>query len=113
VTSPGPEETGAASEPAKIDVDRDQSVTLTWNDGKAVTFDLVELRTNCPCAECRERRKAHRAVWPQAGSPQPLRIVDAHLVGAFGIGFDWNDGHGTGIYTWDAMRRWSEEKGSD
>jgi DUF971 family protein len=111
VSTPRPDEAGADSGPAKIDVDRDEKVTLTWNEGEVVTFDLVELRANCPCAECRELRKAHQPVWPQAGSPRPLRILDARLVGGFGIGFEWNDGHGTGIYTWDALRRWSREKG--
>jgi ATP-binding protein involved in chromosome partitioning len=112
VTNPRSDGIGATTEPAKIDVDRSEGVTLTWRDGTAVTFDLVDLRVNCPCAECRERRKADRTVWPRPGSPQPLRILDARLVGAFGIGFEWNDGHGTGIYTWDALRRWSEERGA-
>jgi DUF971 family protein len=110
VSTPRPDEAGADSGPAKIDVDRNEKVTLTWNEGKVVTFDLLELRANCPCAECRERRKADQPIWPRAGSPRPLRILDARLVGGFGIGFEWNDGHGTGIYTWDALRRWSQEK---
>ena len=106
---PGPSPNVEPSEPTKIDVDREEAVTITWADGRVVRLGLVELRANCPCAECRERRKTHEPVWPRAGSPQPLRILDAHLVGAFGIGFDWNDGHGTGIYTWDALRRWSAD----
>jgi DUF971 family protein len=47
-------------------------------------------------------------MWSGAGGRRTLRIMDAHLVGAFGIGFDSNDGHGTGIYTWDVLRSWSE-----
>jgi ATP-binding protein involved in chromosome partitioning len=100
-------------EPTKIDVDRQEGVTITWADGRAARLGLVELRVNCPCAECRERRRAHEPIWPRGGSPAPLRLLDAHLVGAFGIGFDWNDGHGTGIYTWDALRRWSDEGQGD
>jgi DUF971 family protein len=33
----------------------------------------------------------------------PLRIVDAELVGAWAIGFTWNDGHRTGIYSWELL----------
>ena len=113
VTTPRRDEAGADFGPAKIDVDRDEKVTFTWSEGKVVAFDLVELRANCPCAECRERRKAGQPVWPPSGSRQPLRILDARLVGAFGIGFEWSDGHGTGIYTWDTLRRWSDEKEAD
>jgi DUF971 family protein len=43
-------------------------------------------------------------VWPLASSPQPLRIVDAALVRAWGIGFAWNDGHATGVYSWELLR---------
>jgi DUF971 family protein len=68
---------------------------------------LVELRVNCPCAGCHEQRKAGHDVWPGPSSPLPLRLLDARLVGAFGISFDWNDGHGTGIYGWEMLRRWS------
>jgi DUF971 family protein len=100
-----PEELG--TEPASIDVDRQVGMTLTWPDGHLARFELLELRLNCPCAGCRERRRTGEMVWPRPGAPEPLRLVDARLVGAYGIGFDWNDGHSTGIYTWDALRRWS------
>jgi ATP-binding protein involved in chromosome partitioning len=95
------------TEPASIDVDREVGVTLTWPDGRVDRFELLDLRVNCPCAECRERRRAHETVWPKPGSPEPLRLLDARLVGAFGMAFEWNDGHGTGIYTWDIFRAWA------
>jgi DUF971 family protein len=90
--------------PVTIDVERDRSVTLTWADGMTSGFGLEELRQRCPCAECRTRRDRALPVWPLASSPQPLRIVDAKLVGAWGIGFTWNDGHSTGIYSWELLR---------
>jgi ATP-binding protein involved in chromosome partitioning len=110
---PPPTSGKAPTEPTKIDVDRQAGVTITWADGLVARLGLIELRVNCPCAECRERRRAREPIWPRTGSPEPLRLLDAHLVGAFGIGFDWNDGHGTGIYTWDALRRWSDEERDD
>jgi DUF971 family protein len=97
----------AGKEPVSIDVDRQTAVTLTWPDGSVDRFELLDLRTNCPCAECRERRRAGEPIWPLPASPQPLVLDDAHLVGAFGIAFDWNDGHHTGIYTWETLRAWS------
>ena len=94
----------ATPAPVTIDVDRDQGVTLTWADGTTSEFGLEELRQHCPCAECRTRRDRHRSVWPLSSSPQPLRILDAKLVGAWGIGITWNDGHATGIYSWELLR---------
>jgi DUF971 family protein len=94
----------AVSAPVTIDVQRDAGLTLTWADGTTSHFELEELRQHCPCADCRTRRDAHRPVWPLASSPKPLRIIDAELVGAYGISFTWNDGHSTGIYNWESLQ---------
>lgn len=92
------------SAPLEIDVQRDEGLTLTWADGTTSRFGLEELRSHCPCAECRNQRDRHLPVWPKTSSPQPLRIVDAELVGGYGISFTWNDGHSTGIYSWPLLR---------
>ena len=94
----------ATPAPVTIDVKRDRGLTLTWADGTTSQFGLEELRQQCPCAECRTRRDRDLPVWPLPSSPQPLRIVDAELVGAWGIGITWNDGHTTGIYSWELLR---------
>lgn len=91
-----------------IDVDRERSVTLTFDDGLRCTFALADVRRSCPCASCRGWRDRGEDAWPRPGSPETLRIEHAELVGAWGISFTWNDGHATGIYPWDAFRRWAE-----
>jgi DUF971 family protein len=95
---------GATPVPVTIDVHRDHGITLTWADGTTTEFGLEELRQHCPCAECRTRRDRGLPVWPLPSSPQPLQIVDAELVGAWGLGISWNDGHATGIYGWALLR---------
>jgi DUF971 family protein len=89
-----------------IDVDRANAVTITFDDGAVCRYELVELRRACPCATCRNLRDTGQESWPRPGSPEPLAIGDAELVGAWGISFTWNDGHNTGIYPWDALRSW-------
>jgi DUF971 family protein len=95
-------------EPAKIDVERDQGVTVTYLDGYRVSFDLLLLRAGCPCATCRGIRDQGEDVWPRPGNPVPLRIVDARLHGAWGLAITWNDGHATGIFPFELLRRWDE-----
>jgi DUF971 family protein len=97
------------SEPRSIDVVRDEGVTLTYLDGYAADFDLVTLRRACPCATCRGLRDRDEPVWPRPGSPEPLRIDHAELHGAWGLAITWNDGHATGIYPFESLRRWHEE----
>ena len=89
--------------PVTIDVERSTGMLLTWADGATSRFELEELRLHCPCAECRNRRDRNLPVWPVASSSRPLRIVDAELVGAWGIRITWNDGHSTGIFSWELL----------
>jgi DUF971 family protein len=93
--------------PVDVAVDREQGVTITWVDGTVSRYGLEELRVNCPCAACRTRRDRGEPAWrPTPGQP-PLRIADAELVGAWGLGLAWNDGHTTGIYPWVILRVWA------
>lgn len=92
--------------PTEVEVDREHGIGFTWPDGSTTRFTLEELRINCPCAECRGLRGQGRPVWPKPTSPIPLEILDAELVGAWGISLTWNDAHSTGIYPWEILRAW-------
>lgn len=100
-------------EVSAIDVAREEGVTVTFVDGHVARFDLVTLRQSCPCAECRGLRDQGKAVWPRQASPTPLRIEDAEFHGAWGLHITWNDGHATGIFPFEALRRWHEGAAAD
>lgn len=94
---------------ANITVDRASHVEVTFEDGKVCRFELADLRSACPCAACRNARDHGRVPWPPAGDAAPeLAIADAHLVGAYGLGVTWSDGHSTGIYPFSSLRRWCD-----
>jgi ATP-binding protein involved in chromosome partitioning len=95
-------------QPASTDVKRDTGITITYADGYVAEFDLMTLRMACACAECRGMRERGIEVWPAPTSPLPLRIDDAELHGAWGVRVAWNDGHGTGIFPFAALRDWHE-----
>ena len=68
----------------------------------------MELRLGCPSATCSlaagdtEKKGGHGLV---------LQIrcasADAQFHGAYALQITWNDGHRTGLYTFEALRRWS------
>jgi prepilin-type processing-associated H-X9-DG protein len=93
-----------------ITVDRARGVEIAFADGHVCRFELEELRLACPCAACRKLRDDDQAPWPTPRSPLPLSIVDAELNGAWGLSITWNDGHATGIYPWEALRRWCDRR---
>jgi DUF971 family protein len=96
------------SDVAAITVDRDSHVEITFADGTVCRFELIDLRQGCPCAGCRNARDQGRAPWtPRPGGPA-LAIADAELVGAWGLGITWHDGHSTGIYPFELLRRWCD-----
>lgn len=95
-------------EPETIDVARDEAVTIKFADGEVARFGLESLRTNCPCATCRGLRDRGEPAWPRPSSPVPLRVEHAELHGAWGLAVTWNDGHATGIFPFESLRRWHE-----
>jgi DUF971 family protein len=92
-------------EAAQIEVVRDDRVTITFGDGYVASFPLRTLREGCPCATCRARRDRGAAVW--SGAEPPL-VEDARLHGAWGLAIRWSDGHDTGIFPFELLRRWHE-----
>ena len=98
-------------QPESIDVAKDAGVTVTYRDGHVARFDLVSLRRGCPCATCRDLQERGEDSWPSPNSPMPLRVERAELHGAWGLNITWNDGHDTGIYPFESLRRWDEAPG--
>ena len=91
-----------------IVVERSKGLTVTFADEHVAEFNLMRLRLACPCATCRSLRDRGQEAWPTHGSPARLQITTAELHGAWGLNITWNDGHSTGIYTFEQLRRWSE-----
>ena len=97
----------SAPDVTEITVDRDANeLRLRFDDGVAGAITLVELRLACPCATCRSLRQRGRDPWPTRADPAPLSVADAELVGAWGLGITWNDGHATGIYPFESLHAW-------
>ena len=96
-----------SNEPVDLEVKRDEGVTIRFVDGHVARIGLMELRLGCPCATCRSLRERGEEGWPRPGAPNPLRITDAQFHGAYALQITWNDGHRTGLYPFEALRRWN------
>lgn len=98
-------------QPVSIDVEKERAVTLTFGDGFVASLPIEELRASCPCAVCRDRRSGGEEAWSAGDHAEPLVIRDVRLVGGWGLGFLWSDGHDTGIFPFELLRRWREDEG--
>jgi DUF971 family protein len=85
----------------KIDDDR---LRIVWEDGHKSEFTFRYLRQNCPCAMCRDEWTGERLLDP-AGVPAELRAAKTELVGNYALSFGFSDGHGTGIFSFEVLRK--------
>jgi DUF971 family protein len=73
-----------------------------------IPFDV--LRRACPCAACRgEPGFRGRFSDDPELRPGEDELADIKLVGAYGLNAIWADGHDTGIFTFEHLRRLGEE----
>ena len=77
---------------------------IQWNAGHEGIYPARMLRLACPCAACREEMTGRPLLDP-ARVPGDIDGLAVQLVGAYGIRIDWSDGHNTGIYTYEMLRR--------
>jgi DUF971 family protein len=95
--------------PVKMALDESGQLLIDWSDGQRRQYTIRELREQCPCATCREKRAQPPAPAPllQVLSPaeaRPLKIQGMRPVGNYAYTIDFSDGHDTGIYTLEFLR---------
>ena len=102
--------------PNKVRVKKTEGtgVEIDWKDGHHSSWTFSWLRNACPCATCHEEReKTGRPVGVAKPKEQtllvmyeaPVRPIDVTSVGKYALKFKWSDGHESGIYSWDYLRR--------
>ena len=78
--------------------------TIRWADGHESVFEARYLRGRCPCAGCVSETTGRRLVFEEQVNPD-VAFAAARTVGNYALHFDWSDGHTTGIYSFDYLRR--------
>ena len=96
--------------PAHLELQKDRGLTVHWSQGTTSFFDIEFLRRMSPSAESRALRDQLAAnpltvLPPSRGGEGPLRALDAELVGNYAIRIRFSDGHDTGLYSWEYLRR--------
>ena len=96
-------------QPIRIERSR-TSLEIRWKDSHHSELSYRVLRQKCPCARCdaTRSRKDPFHILPSGDSFENLRIVDIQRVGRYAVRLVWNDGHRTGIYTFQFLRELSE-----
>jgi len=92
-----------APPPDSIELGDENEFLVAW-PGTLVVVPALRMRDACPCAECVEEGTG-RKVLVTASIPADIRALEIHPVGSYAIQVRWSDGHGSGIYSWELLRR--------
>ena len=90
--------------PEAIDLNASGEFEITWPGGRVAIVPAFTLRDLCPCAGCIEEGTGRKILDPST-IPLDIRAERIDPVGSYAIQIHWSDGHDTGLYTWEQLRK--------
>lgn len=88
-------------------------LAIKWDDGRESFLPLELLRRRCPCAGCMGEKDIMGNVYKNPGQTLSARgfiLNRLNPVGGYAVQPVWADGHATGIYSFDYLRRLDDEQ---
>ncbi len=85
-----------------------EEVAIKWDDGSESFISLKALRQCCPCAGCKGEMDIMGNVYKGPDrplSPASYQLKRLGLVGGYAVQPVWGDGHATGIYSFEYLKR--------
>src|SRR5215469_13991778 len=97
-----------------LDIERiGNELAIKWDDGVESYISLETLRRSCPCAGCKGEMDILGNVYKNPSRPlasNAFELVRINRVGGYALQPAWADGHDTGIYSFEYLRRVAEQK---
>lgn len=92
-------------EPTEIRLkDGEGRLEIDWDDGHKSAYPFSYVRELCQCAVCVDEWTHERRIIP-GSVPRDIRVDEVSPVGRYALNFRWSDGHSTGIYSFELLRR--------
>ena len=89
-----------------------EGVTITWSDGVTHDISWRKLRAECPCAHCKVQRETPPPLFVvlKPEEAQPIRCTGMQPMGNYAYHIDFSDGHNSGIYSFEFLRKLGEQE---
>lgn len=81
----------------------DRQFEIRWSDGPAFRLPFSLVRLECPCAQCIHEITGERIIRPE-DIPDDVHPAELGYSGNYALRIVWNDGHSSGIFTWERLR---------
>ena len=78
---------------------------VVYDDGVTAALSAERLRVNSPSAEVQGHSPSQRK---EVKGKENVRIVELKPIGNYAIQIVFDDGHDTGLFTWDYLRELAE-----
>ncbi|MCX6896702.1 MAG: DUF971 domain-containing protein [Verrucomicrobia bacterium] len=85
-----------------------EELAIRWDDGSESFVPLEKLRRACPCAGCKGEVDIMGNLYKNPELPlipTSFQLGNMVTVGTYAVQFFWGDGHNTGLYSFDYLRR--------
>lgn len=104
---------GIVPEPEHLAISKSKGIKIDWKDGHRSEYTVAYLRDECPCATCTgahgtEPQKSDyskEVATPFQMYKPTLKMLYIEQVGNYAVRIEWSDGHNTGIYSFDHLRK--------
>jgi DUF971 family protein len=86
-------------------------LAIKWDDGSESYVALEKLRRHCPCAGCMGEGDIMGNVYKNPDkplTPNAFQLSRIANVGGYAIQPVWGDGHSSGLYSFDYLKRVAE-----
>lgn len=100
--------TADAHTPTQIQQSDARTLFIAWADGAESLVDVRALRLACGCASCVDEWSGESRLAPDS-VPADVAPVGIQSVGRYAIQIEWSDGHNTGIYPFERLRKLADE----
>jgi DUF971 family protein len=92
-----------------VDIQRiGNELAIRWSDGRESFIPLEKLRRSCPCAGCQGEvdimGNLHKGPATEL-APAAFDLKKYVVVGGYAIKPVWADGHSSGLYSFDYLKR--------
>ena len=82
--------------------DKGRTLEVAFDDGETVHLTAERLRVESPSAEVQGHSPSQKKA---VTGKENVAIVDVEPIGNYAIKIVFDDGHDTGLYSWDYLRR--------
>jgi DUF971 family protein len=97
-----------------LDVERiGDELAIKWDDGAESYIRLETMRRSCPCAGCKGEMDIMGNLYKNPDRPlaaNAFELVRISRVGGYALQPVWADGHDSGIFSFEYLRRVAGEK---